>query len=284
MDIELLKTFIEVSKTRHFGKAATNLFITQSAVSARIKLLENTVGVPLFDRIRNNIQLTPAGRRLALYAESIVHLWNRARQQVAVRDDVEVFLSVGGVPALWDVFLERWLARLCRADGRMVLHADAYEAETQLRLLRDGNLDLGFMFEVPNTEGLTTHEVARIPLVMVSSDRTATVESALGDGYILVDWGTRFMSFHARHFSEMTPAAVRVGPGRIAHALLRRRGGAAYLAAPVVADDLGCGRLFTVAGAPTLEREAYAAYREGNDRRNDIENAIRLAKSQPGTD
>ena len=40
MDIRFLTTFIEVAKTRHFGKAAENLYLTQSAVSARIKLLE----------------------------------------------------------------------------------------------------------------------------------------------------------------------------------------------------------------------------------------------------
>ena len=44
MDIDLLRTFVEVSSTRHFGKAAQNLFVTQSAVSARIRLLERTLG------------------------------------------------------------------------------------------------------------------------------------------------------------------------------------------------------------------------------------------------
>ena len=40
MDIEILKTFLEVARVRHFGKASESLFITQSAVSARIRLLE----------------------------------------------------------------------------------------------------------------------------------------------------------------------------------------------------------------------------------------------------
>ena len=50
MDIGVLKTFLEVNRTRHFGQAADNLFLTQSAVSARIRLLEQTLGVPLFSR------------------------------------------------------------------------------------------------------------------------------------------------------------------------------------------------------------------------------------------
>ena len=46
MDIALLKTFLEVAKTRHFGRAAENLYITQAAVSARIKQMEEDLGVP----------------------------------------------------------------------------------------------------------------------------------------------------------------------------------------------------------------------------------------------
>jgi len=57
MDTDLLKTFLEVSKTRHFGKAADNLFVTQAAVSARIKTLEKMLGASLLVRSRNNIHL-----------------------------------------------------------------------------------------------------------------------------------------------------------------------------------------------------------------------------------
>ena len=65
MDIELLRTFLAVVRTRHFGRAADELCVTQSAVSARIRQLEKTLGKPLFSRIRNNIQLTPEGRQAA---------------------------------------------------------------------------------------------------------------------------------------------------------------------------------------------------------------------------
>lgn len=71
MDTEHLRTFLEVARTRHFGKAAENLFVTQSAVSARIKLLESTLGTELFTRKRNNLQLTAQGKRLLSHAENI---------------------------------------------------------------------------------------------------------------------------------------------------------------------------------------------------------------------
>ncbi|HBY5160968.1 LysR family transcriptional regulator, partial [Acinetobacter baumannii] len=52
VDTELLKTFLEVSRTRHFGRAAEALYLTQSAVSFRIRQLENQLGVNLFTRHR----------------------------------------------------------------------------------------------------------------------------------------------------------------------------------------------------------------------------------------
>lgn len=82
MDTELLKTFLEVQKTRHFGKAAENLYLTQSAVSFRIRQLEQSLGVPLFIRYRNNIQLTSAGELLLPHAEAVLSAIGAARQQI----------------------------------------------------------------------------------------------------------------------------------------------------------------------------------------------------------
>lgn len=77
MDTELLKTFLEVSRTRHFGRAAESLYLTQSAVSFRIRQLENQLGVNLFTRHRNNIRLTAAGETTALCRNAHEHLAGR---------------------------------------------------------------------------------------------------------------------------------------------------------------------------------------------------------------
>ena len=112
MDTDLLKTFLEVYKTRHFGKAAENLFLTQSAVSARIRQLENELGVKLFTRNKNNIQSKGAGQKLLIHAESILTTWNRVRLDVAIEDETKTLLVIGGVPSLWDIYINRWLRKL----------------------------------------------------------------------------------------------------------------------------------------------------------------------------
>lgn len=76
----ITENLLEVSRTRHFGRAAESLYLTQSAVSFRIRQLENQLGANLFTRHRNNIRLTPAGERLVPYAEMLLNTWRLAKR------------------------------------------------------------------------------------------------------------------------------------------------------------------------------------------------------------
>jgi DNA-binding transcriptional LysR family regulator len=111
MDIELLRTFLEVSRTRHFGQAAEAMYLTQAAVSSRIKTLEQMLGVQLFDRIKRDIQLTPEGNRLVSRADFLISEWRKIRQEASA-GGAKLQLSVGGSLRLWDVLLQDWLIRM----------------------------------------------------------------------------------------------------------------------------------------------------------------------------
>lgn len=62
MDIDVLKSLVAVSETGSFSRAATSLCVSQSAVSKRIRLLEDTLNLTLLDRSGAVLQLTAAGR------------------------------------------------------------------------------------------------------------------------------------------------------------------------------------------------------------------------------
>src|ERR1043165_105913 len=260
MDIDLLKTFLEVNRTRHFGRAADNLFLTQSAISARIRLLEEAIGTPLFTRTRNDIQLTPAGSRLVKYAESIVNPWNRARQEAGLGEANLLSLAIGGIASLWDILLQEWSHKLYHQFPGVVLQTETHGQDTLIRKLRDGALDIGFMFEPPQMAELHVREVATTRLVMVASRPGLSAHEAIGEGYVMVDWGTSFAIAHARHFPDMPPSRVRVGLGRMGLAFLLENGGSTYLAEPMVAEYLNDGRLFAVADAPVIDRQVYAVW------------------------
>ena len=260
MDTQLLKTFLEVYRTRHFGQAASNLHLSQSAVSARIRLLEEDLGVTLFTRDRNNIQLTAAGQKLLRHAESITTAWAQARQEMAAGENGPELLSVGAVPSLWDIALQDWIHWAYAQYPEVGLIAQAHGADVLLRRLLEGSIDLGFLFDAPQTPELMAVETIPVSLIMVSSQPGLSTAEALRESYVMVDWGTSFAITHARHFPDMGTPRAHMGLGRMAKALLLARGGSAYLAEAMVREQLESGRLFRVEGAPAIERIAYGVY------------------------
>lgn len=72
MDITHLKAFTTVAHTRNLTQAAEKLFLSQPAVSAQIKAIENEVGTPLFTRTNNGMQLTRAGEVFLPEAELLL--------------------------------------------------------------------------------------------------------------------------------------------------------------------------------------------------------------------
>ena len=259
MDIETFRTLLEINRTRHFGKAAAELFITQSAVSARIKKLERALGVRLFDRQRRDIHPTPEGRRLLRHAESMLALWRKARQDVALAEQAQTQLAIGGVVSLWDVRLQEWAHRVHKALPELALILEAYGHDRLMRHMIDGALDVVFVYEPPQLEEFMINQIADISLIMVSSTVNQTAQEALTD-YIMVDWGQMHALQHARHFPDAPAPAQRISQGTIALNFVLACGGAAYLAEHAVAPFLENGRLYRVADAAVIQRSAFAVY------------------------
>lgn len=84
MDIDVLKSLAAVADTGSFSRAATTLCISQSAVSKRIKLLEEHLGVMLLDRSGPVMQLTPAGKIVVKNAKAVVELCSRCVDELNV--------------------------------------------------------------------------------------------------------------------------------------------------------------------------------------------------------
>jgi DNA-binding transcriptional LysR family regulator len=253
MDIETLKTFVEVTQTRHFAKAADNLFVTQAAVSARIAQLENKVGARLFTRARNNIQLTAAGHRLFPHAETILGAWNRALVEVSGPDDAQL-LTIGCLPSIGEMFLDQILEYFRGAEG-ILIQVEQLNSVAIIPRVREQSLSLALMYEPPRARDLESKHVADLELVMVSSERHASVEDVAD--YIYVDWGTSFAVSHELEL-PVTPAPVmRVDTPQPALRSVASSGGTAYLPRRLVLDDLSAGHLHLVPDAPVLIRSVF---------------------------
>jgi len=111
LTLKQLETFYWVSRLRSFVLAAERLHSTQSAVSMRIKDLEVSLGVSLFDRTQRSAQLTAKGQELLKYAEKMIATASQIRDRVAIRKFYPSHFGWGS-PSSWPLLgFRNWSAQ-----------------------------------------------------------------------------------------------------------------------------------------------------------------------------
>ena len=278
MDLELLRTFLELNRTRHFGRTAEALFVTQAAVSSRLKSLEYQLGVILFDRSTREMRLTPEGGRLVRHSEKLIAAWRAARQDVSLAEASQQ-LVIGGSTRLWDVLLQRWLHDLRRRLPSLAIIAEAQSPDILTRKLIDGTLDVAILLEPAQLDIMQIREVATVEFILVSSHQGSTLERALEGNYVFVDWGLSFGLDHRRNFPDAPEAITRVSHAKMALDYISLIGGSAYLPRRMVNKDIELGLLHEVDGAPTFTRQAYATFPVRSARLDLIEKSLGLVRS-----
>jgi DNA-binding transcriptional LysR family regulator len=263
MDINLARTFLEIVAAGNFGRAAERLHVTQTAVSARVRLLEQLLGRQLFVRNKAGASLTPAGERFMRHARSLVQVWERARHQVAVPTGRRAVVTVGCEASLWDPLLLDWLLWMRRAAPHLALRAEVGPPERLLGQVAQGAVDIAVVYAPQQRPGLEVELLIEEKLVLVTT-------STRGDdpkpaNYVYVDWGPEFAAQHNLAFPQLSNAATFVGLGPLGREYLLEAGGSGYFRLSVVRRHLRSRRLRLVKGAPEFLYPAYAVYSENAD-------------------
>ncbi|MBP1989188.1 LysR family transcriptional regulator [Paenibacillus eucommiae] len=96
MDIRQLRYFLEIAKERQITRAAKKLNMEQPPLSRQLKLMEQELGVVLFDRSGKELELTQAGLVLRREAEEIIRRLNEAVVEIKELDTgISGMLSIG---------------------------------------------------------------------------------------------------------------------------------------------------------------------------------------------
>ncbi|MBE5188598.1 LysR family transcriptional regulator [Vibrio parahaemolyticus] len=263
MDVKVFRTFLELAKVRHFGRAAENLYITQAAVSARIKQLESYFDTQLFIRDRNNIKLTSAGERLISYAEVMVTTLQQAKLELSLEDGKALQLTMGGTPNIWDAYLQNCLSIVTDSFGGYGFMAEVMGREMLSRSLLERTLDMAFAFDQIKADELNCKKVADVVLVLVSTELDS-LDTVFEHKYVYVDWGTRFASEHSERHPKIPAPYLRTSTARIALDFILEKGGAAYLPVSLVEPFIANGQLYKVSGVEDWYRPIYLSYRKAS--------------------
>jgi DNA-binding transcriptional LysR family regulator len=258
MDINVARTFLEVVKTGSFVNAASNLNLTQTAVSARIRVLEQNLDRQVFIRNKAGAKLTPAGEQFFRFATSLVQVWDRARRAVAIAPGQETVVAIGAELSQWNPLMRQWLLWMRSECPQIAISAQIDSADRLMEQVQEGTLDLAILYAAPVRPGVVAELLFEERLVLV---RTTPVDGPLRpENHVHVDWGEEFdASYHAA-FPDSGAAVVSISYGPLALDYILARGGSGYFRMGAVRPCLEDGRLELVPDSPEFSYSAYMVH------------------------
>ncbi|MEN0002161.1 MAG: LysR family transcriptional regulator [Pseudomonadota bacterium] len=162
IDTRTLIYFARVAEARSISVAASDLGITQSALSQSVINLENSVGVQLFERSRSGMALTEAGRRLLAHANNILTSLEQA--EIDIRDTdtnpsgrVHIGIAIGFAPVLTAPLI----AEVKRRYPRLLLSITEAGTGQISEMLRSGTIEIGVSIFPKRQKFVESVEISR---------------------------------------------------------------------------------------------------------------------------
>ena len=184
MELYQLRSFAAVAEVGHLTRAAEQLHVSQPAVSAQIKALEDELGVALFDRVSSGMVLTTAGRRLLPEARKVMSAAQTLRSRArGLANAVVGRVSVGAVSDPEFTRVGDFLANALDAHPMLEIEVHHEVSGAAFAKVRDGTLDASFYYG-----GLAHADVVGMPLVDFAYRIVAP--AAWRDTVATADWNT----------------------------------------------------------------------------------------------
>lgn len=169
LTIRQIKVFIAVAQNLNFTRAAEQLHLSQPAVSMQIKLLEDSVGLPLFEHIGKKVVLTEAGSELNHYCRGIVKLLAEADEVISALKGAKRGHLALSVTTTANYFATNLLADFKKRFPEITFSLDVTNRETVLVQLKNNEKDLVIMGKPPTEEDLVIEPFMENPLVVIAA-------------------------------------------------------------------------------------------------------------------
>ncbi len=150
MQLKWIEDLLAIEQTRSFSRASELRFVTQSALSRRVKSLEDWVGVELVDRGTYPIELTPAGRRFCEQSKESVGALTDLRSELRLEARMpgrSIQITAGHTLSL--TFLPKWLKQFHQQTGDFNARVVAANVHDAVVALAEGSCDLMIGYHHP---------------------------------------------------------------------------------------------------------------------------------------
>lgn len=160
--LQQLRYIVAVDRHRSFREAAHSCHVSQPALSAQIKKVEEMLGVVVFDRTRQPALATEVGARIVAHARVVIEQVDQLGSIVRGSDEIAGSYRLGIIPSLVSSLVPAFLSTFLRDHPRIELDIVEVKTEELVRRLREGALDGGIaavpLDVTPLTERVIFHE------------------------------------------------------------------------------------------------------------------------------
>ncbi len=168
LTLRQLQVFAMVAQQSSFSRAARELHLSQPAVSMQVRLLEDSVGLPLFEQLGKKIFLTDAGREMYTCSQSIQE---QLRTTTALLEQMKG-LKQGdlkiAVASTANYVATQLLANFCQQHPQVIVHLNVCNRAELLDLLEHNQIDLAVMGFPPQGHDLDATSFMENPLVIIA--------------------------------------------------------------------------------------------------------------------
>jgi len=186
MDSDDLAVFLAAAEAGSVGRAAARLHVVQSAVTTRVRKMEDRLGVQLFRRHARGVTLTAAGEALLPYARQITHLIAEAQQVVTDPKIPRGRLLIGAIETATALHLGGRLAAFNRAFPEVELTVrTGTTAELITQVLRH-EVEAAFVCGPVAHAQLIAQTVTRERMVIVAPPGVADLETAIAADHVRI--------------------------------------------------------------------------------------------------
>ena len=211
MEIGQVEAFLAVGTFGGFRRAADALRVTQPAISARIRALEVSLGVPLFVRSKTGLALSAAGRAFRPHAEQLLHAVASARQAVHdLRPTSGSAIQIAAALSICTYLLPDVLKRFQATHPKVLITVRSGHSKEVLEMVLAGQAEIGLARSLQHP-GVETLSLRDDPLVLVARPDSQLARTRRAR---LEDIGSQPLVFFDRGSSDWT----------LTHGLFRRAG------------------------------------------------------------
>lgn len=194
-EMRLFETAVVLAEELHFSRAAERLHIDQSAVSVRMKDLEDQLGYLLFKRNHKMVELTEAGRKFVEEARvALLHAERAVQSGRAASQDAEVVLNIGRSPYTDPFLVTTLLSIKLPLFPQLKIDLSQQFSCDLIREVLAGGLDLAIATEPPEAKRLTMVKVCESPFYIamseedeLASESSVTLDALAGRPWVMFE-------------------------------------------------------------------------------------------------